>query len=158
MNHDIKSEKQRSETFSVEEGYLTYGIFFGKLCPLIESKVIKEKQDFYNFFCLEICSWNEYCAEWNEAVYRVTNIPKEQQLTLQLSLSQIFECTLECCKLHNKHCENKVINSVKILEGMKEVPEQYQVEWKIWQEAVSNTQRNSIHYDNFDWHANQFHF
>lgn len=41
---------------------------------------------------------------------------------------------------------------------MREVPEQYQVEWKIWQEAVSNTQRNSIHYDNFDWHANQFHF
>lgn len=59
MNHDIKSEKQRSETFSVEEGYLTYRIFFRKLCPLIESKVIEEEQDFYNFFCLEICSWND---------------------------------------------------------------------------------------------------
>lgn len=152
-------ETQGSKTFSVEEGHLINAVFFELMIPLIESKVIeKDEIEFYHFFCDQICSWNEYSAEWNEAVYRATNIPKDQQLTAQLSLSQLFRCTLEFCKLNNKHYENRLIYIVKILEAMQEAPQQYPLEWDIRQKAVQYAQKNSIHYDDFDWNANSFHF
>lgn len=149
-------EKQPLETFSVEEGYIIGTVFFLELWPLVEPKIIEEDRitGTYTLFFLEVCSWNEYCAEWNEAVRRVTDIPKTKQPTLQLSLPQIFQCTLEFCKLHNKQYENRLIYVVKILESMKEVPQQYQVEWGLWGKAVRYAQDYFINNNDFNWNAN----
>lgn len=148
-------DKQPSETFSVEEGYVIGTVFFLELWPLLEPK-ITEKEEWtgtYSLFFLIVCSGGECSAEWNEAVERAMHIPKENQKTLRLTVSEIFSCALEFCKLHNERYENNISYAVNLLEAMQKNPESYRVEWNIWEKIIKDTKTKHIDIEEFDWSA-----
>ncbi|HEV3269895.1 MAG TPA: hypothetical protein VGZ69_04515 [Candidatus Rhabdochlamydia sp.] len=145
--------KQVPETFSVEQAYVIGMLFFLNLWPLVEPRVIEEEQKLgtYSLFFVEVCSGDECYAEWNEAIRRVLYIPKEEQRLLQLSLSEIFLCTLEFCKLHNERYESRIAYAVHLLESMKKDPKSYKTEWAVWQDVVEQTVNKYMNSNEFDW-------
>jgi hypothetical protein len=78
-------------------------------------------------------------------------IPKEEQRLLQLSLSEIFLCTLEFCKLHNERYESRIAYAVHLLESMKKDPKSYKTEWAVWQDVVEQTVNKYMNSNEFDW-------
>ncbi len=105
------------------------------------------------FFFVEICSTYDCYAEWNEAINRTLQIPKEDQKTLQLSLPEIFSCTIEFCKIFNERCNFKIAYAVDLLESMKKDPESHKREWSIWQKMVKEISDDYESKDNFNWEA-----
>lgn len=148
-------KKPIPETFSVEQAFVVNVLFFLNLWPLIEPRVIEEDQKLgiYSLFFIEVCSGCECYAEWNEAIRRTLHISKEEQKKLQLSLSEIFSCALEFCKLHNERYESKIEYAVHLLESMKKDPEQYIKEWAVWQDVIEQAVNKYMDNDEFDWFA-----
>ncbi len=141
------------ETFSVGQAFNINIYFFLNLWPLVEPKVIEEERLFriYSLFFIEVCSGYECYAEWNEAVRRAINIPKEEQRILQLSLAEIFSCALEFCKLHNEYYNSKITYAVQLLEAMRKDPEKYKAEWTVWHNMVAVIVDKYMDDDEFDW-------
>jgi hypothetical protein len=144
---------QIPETFSVEQAFVIGMLFFIHLWPLVKPRIIEEEhlKKTYSLFFVTVCSGDECCAEWNEAIRRALHIPKEEQRTLRLSLPEIFSCALEFCKLHNERYESKIAYAVQLLEAMKEDPEKYKAEWSVWQDAVEQTVNKYMNSNGFDW-------
>lgn len=148
------SFKGLTEKITIPQSYNIGTCFLVELWPLIEPKVLEEDKltGTYTLFFLDICCYDEYCAEWNESVRRVTQIPKEQQLNLYISLAQAFECTLEFCKLYNNHYQDEIIYSIQLLESMKQDPKKHQIEWSLWKKSIKYV-IDKADDDNFDWLA-----
>ncbi|PWU15981.1 MAG: hypothetical protein C5B45_01520 [Chlamydiae bacterium] len=146
-------QKQIPETFSVEQAFTINIYFFLNLWPLVEPRVIEEEQKLgtYSLFFIEVCSGYECYAEWNEAIRRAMRVPKEEQKTLQLCLSDIFSCVIEFCKLHNEIYESEISYAVHLLESMKKNPENYKSEWEIWQKIVAVVVDKHMDSNGFNW-------
>ncbi len=150
--------KQIPETFSVGQAYIICTYFFPHLWSLIEPRVIEEEHlhGYYSFFSIIICTGDKHYgdapyAEWNEAIRRALHIPKEEQRTLQLYLSQVFSCVIEFCKLYNERYDFKIKYIVDLLESMRKDPKNYKAEWAIWQEIVTAVVDKQMNNDEFDW-------
>ncbi|QZA58490.1 hypothetical protein [Candidatus Rhabdochlamydia porcellionis] len=130
--------RQNSETFSVGQAFNLNIFFLLGIWPLVEPKVLEEEQKLglYSFFFIDICSTYDCHAEWNEAIRLVLHVPKEEQRTLQLSLSDIFSCIMEFCKIFNERCNFKIAYTVDLLESMRKNPKNHEREWAIWQDMV----------------------
>lgn len=146
-------QKQIPGTFSVEQAFSINILFFLNLWPLVEPKVIEEEQKLgtYSLFFIDVCSGGEASAEWNEAIHRTLHVPEEEQRKLQLSLPEIFSCSLEFCKLHNERYHSKIMYVVDLLKSMKKDPSQYEQEWAVWQDVVEQTVNKYMDSNAFDW-------
>ncbi|HEV3269897.1 MAG TPA: hypothetical protein VGZ69_04525 [Candidatus Rhabdochlamydia sp.] len=156
----METPKQIPETFSVVQAYVIAMLFFLELWPLVKPKVIEEEQKLgiYSLFFVLVCSGDSYFgeaphAEWNEAIHRALHVPKEEQRKLQLSISEIFLCVLEFCKLYNERYDSKITYAVHLLESMKKKPENYKAEWVVWQDVCIQTVNKYMNSDSFDWSA-----
>ncbi|MEK7339838.1 MAG: hypothetical protein AABZ92_03895 [Verrucomicrobiota bacterium] len=149
----METPKQIPETFSVEQAFSINILFFLNLWSLVEPKVIEEERltETYSLFFIIVCSGGEASAEWNEAIRRALSIPKEEQKALQLSLPEIFSCSLEFCKLHNERYKSEIAYAVHLLESMKKDPENYKAEWAVWQDVIAQTVNKYMDSDAFDW-------
>jgi hypothetical protein len=154
------SSNQIPKAFSVEQAFVIGMVFFLNLWPLVEPKVVEEEQKLgmYSLFFVLVCSGDSYFgeaphAEWNEAIHRALHIPKEGQRKLQLSLPEIFLCVLEFCKLYNERYDSKIEYAVRLLEAMREDPENYKAEWAVWQDAYEQMVKKYMNSNSFDWSA-----
>ena len=147
--------KQIPETFSIEQAYVIGMLFFLNLWPLVEPRVIEEEQELgtYSLFFIEVCSGDECSAEWNEAIRRALSIPKEEQRALQLSLPEIFSCSLEFCKLHNERYRSEIAYAVYLLESMRKDPKNYKEEWGVWHGVVEQAVNKYMNSNEFNWSA-----
>ena len=148
-----KPPKQIPETFSVGQAFTINIYFFLNLWSFVEPKVIEEERldGIYSFFFIEICSGYECYAEWNEAIRRALHVPKEKQRSLQLSLPEIFSCSLEFCKLYNERYNSKIVYAVDLLESMRKDPENYKTEWAVWQKIITVIVDKHMNDDDFNW-------
>ncbi len=150
--------KQIPETFSVGQAFHINIFFLLGIWPLVEPKVIEEEQKsgLYSFFFIEVCSTYDCHSEWNEAIRLVLHVPKEEQRTLQLTLSEIFSCVIEFCKIFNERCNFEIAYAADLLESMRKSPENHKTEWAIWQEMVKEIADDYESKDNFNWSDNDF--
>lgn len=147
---------QTNQKFSVEKGYDISLIFFLSLWTLIEPEIkVFHKSAFFTnvLFFHEVCSGFEVHAEWNESVYRVKKIPKENQKSILLSESEVFLCALEFCKLFNERFESQLPYTVNLLEGMQKDPNFYNKEWSLWKNAIDRVMNQHKTLGDFDWSA-----
>ncbi|QZA58855.1 hypothetical protein [Candidatus Rhabdochlamydia porcellionis] len=80
------------------------------------------------------------------------HIPKEEQKTLQLTLPEVFSCTIEFCKIFNKYFNTKIGYPIDLLESMRKDPESYKREWAIWQGMVTKITNDFMNKENyFNW-------
>ena len=150
----MEKPKQISETFSVGQAFNLNIFFLLGIWPLVEPKVIEEEQKLglYSFFFIDICSTYDCHAEWNEAIRLVLHVTKEEQRTLQLSLSDIFSCIIEFCRIFNERCNFKIAYTVDLLESMRKNPKTHEKEWAIWQEVVTRISDKYMNReDDFNW-------
>ena len=152
--------KQIPGTFSVEQAYVIGMLFFLNLWPLVKPRVIEEERlhGVYSLFFILVCSGDSYFgeapyAEWNEAIRQALHVPKEEQRKLQLSISEIFLCVLEFCKLYNERYDSKIAHTVDLLESMRKAPENCKAEWAVWQDVCIQTVNKYMNSDSFDWSA-----
>ncbi len=142
--------------FSVEKGYnIVLTFFYSYLFSYLEPKLASLGEDIadtHDHFFITICGSEESSAEWNEAIRRAKQIPKEQQRDMKLTEEDLFLCAIEFCRLHNEYWVNKIDYTINLLESMKRDPKNHQIEWKMWKEA---TESHFIKWNDrpFNWDA-----
>ncbi len=152
MNQTQKD--QTPEKISVEQGFNVCLLFFNHLWPFIEPKTAEMDEEtallHVIFFC-DICMGFESSAEWNEAIFRVKRIPKEEQKKgLMLSEEDLFLCSIEFFNFCNEKFELKLQYASNILESMRTNPKNYSLEWSLWKKAVADS-FNTYVVSKFDW-------
>jgi uncharacterized protein YdaU (DUF1376 family) len=142
-----------SKTFSIEKAYVISMLFFFHLWPLVEPTLTEEERSLgvYCLFFLVACSGDKCSPEWNESIRRALHIPQEEQRELELSLPEIFSCTLEFCRLHNERYDSKISYAVHLLESMQKNPKNHKVEWAIWQDVIEQVVKKYMNSKSFDW-------
>lgn len=142
-----------SKKFSIEKAYVISKLFLLHLWPLVEPTLTEEERSLgiYCLFFLVASSGDKCSTDWHEATYRALRVPREEQKTLELSLSGIFSCTLEFCKLYNDRYESKISYAVRLLESMQRNPNSYKAEWAIWKDVVEQVIKKHMNSKSFEW-------
>lgn len=142
------------QEFSVEQGFAISLIFFLDLWDLVEPHTSLLEGDAPStqvlFFC-EVCDGHETSAEWNQAVFRAKQIPKENQRSLKLTNDDMFLCAIEFARLHNERWESRLDYTVRLLESMQKNPANHQVEWAIWEKAKNDFMSKRTTFYDLDW-------
>ena len=143
---------------SVEQGFHIANLFFIDLFCISRPK---EEELGSDSIILEYGS--SYPAEWNEAVFRVTKIPKCQQKETLISLENLFPCLMEFANIFHKRWELGASYLMNWLESMQKDPEAFPSEMQLWKNAVegSYSVRSLRHeamgdpypYEEFDWES-----
>lgn len=123
-----------TDKLSVEQAYWMCTVFFLDLWPAIISKLPPPGNSIYDahdIFCMNICLEGTTFSEWNEAVYRATKIPKEEQKKTFLKLDQCVSCILEFCKYFNEKHEKKLDFLVNLITKMIENSQGNKQEWDL---------------------------
>ena len=128
---------------SVQEGFTVCMCFFVDIWPLIRPKLpppdpnpFKQTYETNDLFCRVICLESECWAEWNEAVFRAVNIPKQDQQEVTLSPNEVFSCIIEFCKYYNQKYDLRLSYIVQLLENMKHQKSDHnRAEWQILKQA-----------------------
>lgn len=144
------------EKFTVEQAFTISMIFFYEIWPLVEPKVLQEEfstDGMYSLFFTIVCTGEECSAEWNESVYRVTGVTKEEQKHLKLSTTDIFSCALAFVQLYNQRYKFQISYAVLLLENMQNNPNEYSAEWQVWHRAIKQTILQYLNSKLFDWSA-----
>lgn len=144
------------QAFSVEQGFAISLIFFLRLWPDIEPQALlldDDKLITHKLFFRDVCLGYEVSAEWNQAVFRATEIPKENQRSLKLTEKDVFLCAIEFAKLHNEHWESEIDYTVHFLESMKKDPKEHQKAWAIWKKAKEDFMSGRTTFYDLDWSA-----
>ena len=143
---------------SVEQGFNIVNLFLMDLYFLIEPKAKKE-DCFDDCFILLVYGY-EYPAEWNEAVFRVTKISKEQRKKINIPLEIIFSCLIEFAKIFHKRWDYTISYLINILEAISKDPHAFPAEIKLWKEVVDDSYgiRSlwnvlGCMYEEFDWES-----
>ena len=139
MNHPL----HKGERVSIGKGLLICKLFFYRLWPLIEPKLPPKNletmtYEMHEIFCSTVCRGERASVEWIEAVHRVKQFSKEQQENAQLSLEDLFSCMVEFCKIYDKRYDSELDFLLQLLASMKQSPEQYLAEWKVFKEAITD--------------------
>jgi len=125
---------------SIEQGFNICLLFFNDLWPSTEPKLTKldgDEATVNELFFLSVCMGFECSAQWNQAVYRVTKIPKEEQKKgFKISEKEVFLSMFEFSKIYNKIFKFKLIYVLNLLESMLAHPMDYYFEWSTWEGAV----------------------
>jgi hypothetical protein len=152
-----KKTPSAEEKFSVEQGFSICLHFFLSLWPMFEAETldpVTEKKSAHEIFLLFVCMGDECSPHWNEAIFRVKKIPKEEQKTLKLNSEELFLCTLEFCKFwneifHERVAESNIDSLQRLLESMLASPPTHIFEWELWQKATNAGLEVSV--ATFDW-------
>ena len=125
---------------SIEQGFNICLFFFNYLWPSTEPKLAKlddEESTVNQLFFLHTCIGFECSAQWIQAVYLATKIPKEEQKKgFKLTEKEVFFSTLEFNKIYNKVFHFKLIYVLNLLESMLTHSMDYYFEWSTWEGAV----------------------
>lgn len=144
------------QTFSVEQGFAIGLIFFLDLWPLVEPQALLldgDKPVLHDLFFRDVCLGYEVSAEWNEAVLRVTGIPRESQRNLKLTEKDVFLCAIEFAKFYNERWESSIDYTVHFLESMKKDSKNHQKAWAVWQKAKDDFMSGRTTFYDLDWTA-----
>lgn len=144
-----------TEDFSVEEAYTVGVCFCIRIFDLIEKRIPSEDPEIFiihELFCTVVCVEGICCAEWNEAIYRTTNIFKENQRDLRFLSDDIFLITIEFCKFYNEYYEKKLYFLVDFLKNMRKNPNAYKNEWNLFKTVLREVKEfpDGV---SFDWDA-----
>lgn len=151
-------EGQIKKKFSVLQGFNVCLLFFDYLWPLVEPKTAELDEEtallHVIFFC-DICLGFESSPRWNESIFRVKGIPKEEQKKgLMLSEEDLFQCSIEFFNFSNEKLELKLQYTSNLLESMKTNPQNHSTEWSLWKKAVADSY-NTYVVSQFDWHREE---
>lgn len=128
---------------SILQGFNVCLLFYLNLWPLTEPKtraMNKEEQEAHILFFVDICAGLKSCGDWNEAIFRITGIPKEEQKKeLGLSRKQLLSCTIGFCRLYNEALKGLLSFTLKKVQAMQEHPKGYPLEWSLWKQAVADS-------------------
>ncbi len=75
-------EMAKKKGVSVEQGFNVCLLFFNDLWPLMKPKMNelnREDSAIFKLFFLDVCMGFESSAQWNEAIFRIKKIPKDEQ-------------------------------------------------------------------------------
>lgn len=152
------AEFSTEKEVSVEQGFNIVNLFLIRLYFLIEPKAKKEDCFDDCFILLEY--GYAYPAEWNEAVFRVTKIPKEQQKKINVPIEIIFSCLIEFAKIFHKRWDYTISYLINILEAISKDPHAFPAEIKLWKEVVDDSYGIvslwnilGCMYEEFDWES-----
>ncbi len=144
------------QEFTVEQGFAVSLIFFLRLWPLVEPQALLldgDKPVTHDLFFREVCLGYETSAEWNEAVFRSTGIPRENQRDLKLTEEGLFLCAIEFAKFHNERWNSEIDFTVHLLESMKKDPKYHYKEWTVWKKAKDDFMSGRTTFYEIDWTA-----
>ncbi len=132
---DSNAEEKK---YTLDQSYAIGLIFLIDLWPIFEPMIEASEGDdkiMHVVFFTSVCSGFESSREWVEAVTRAKNISQEEQKDLELSEADIFSCACEFSKLYNERWKGDIDDIIRLLDEMKNHPEEHQNEWKIWDKA-----------------------
>jgi hypothetical protein len=132
------------DTLSVEKGLAICKAFFFSLWSLLQSKLPSEEENWdiyqaHKIFCQTICNerGTGSSAEWNEAIFLVTQISKESQREFKLTPDDLFNCMIEFSKIYDKRYESNLNSLIQLVESMKKDPTSYWEEWKLLKKSIA---------------------
>lgn len=150
---DTSGEKR----ISIEQAYNICLVFYNDLWPSIEPKLPElnaKASDEHQLFFLSICTGLECSAQWIEAVFCITKIPKiEQKKGLLLTEGEVFLCVVEFCEVCKELFKWDLGYILNLLDGMKLKPREHSLEWMIWKQAVGSSFRMKTNNWDLDWNA-----
>lgn len=141
----LSTEKE----ISVEHGFNIAMLFFEDLLPIITPMLDSlDRWVLYNYALLD---GYEYPAEWNEAVFRATNIPKFQQKDQNIPIEALFSSLIEFSKIMHARFDFKLDYLLDLLEAIQKNPKKFPLETKLWEEVIKNSYSARSLYREFHW-------
>jgi hypothetical protein len=136
----------------VEHGFNIAMLFFEDLMPLIAS-IFDSSLDLWLPYNNALIDGYEYPAEWNEAVFRVTNIPKLQQRETNIPIEALFSSLIEFSKIMHARFDFAFDYLLDLLEAIQKEPSRFPLETRLWEKVIKNSYSTRSLYREFDWDA-----
>lgn len=134
---------------SVEHGFNIVMLFFEDLLPLITPMIDSlDRWVLYNYTLLD---GYEYPAEWNEAIFRVVDIPKIQQKEKNIPIEALFSSLIEFSKIMHARFDFELDYLLDLLEAIQKNPRKFPVEVKLWEDVIKNSYSTRSLYREFHW-------
>jgi len=146
-------QQEKSNTLSVEQTYTLCLSFFLDLWPQISEKVGTFGEsifDAHDLFFMNICLHGDTFEEWNEAVFRATNIAKEAQKKAHLNDEEAFSCLIEFCRIFDKQYHGRLEYMINFLKAMDKNPADFQREWTLFCKLKTQIITGCL-YSRFKW-------
>ncbi|MEK7340489.1 MAG: hypothetical protein WBD50_04105 [Candidatus Rhabdochlamydia sp.] len=134
---------------SVEQGFNIAMLFFEDLLPLITPMI--DSLDHWVSYNYTLLDGYEYPAEWNEAVSRVTNIPKLQQKNVNIPIKVLFSSLIEFSKIMHARFDFELDYLLDLLEAIQKNPRKFPLEAKLWEEVIKNSYSTRSLHREFHW-------
>ncbi|HEV3269752.1 MAG TPA: hypothetical protein VGZ69_03790 [Candidatus Rhabdochlamydia sp.] len=134
---------------SVEHGFNIAMLFFEDLLPLITPMI--DSLDHWVSYNYTLLDGYEYPAEWNEAVFRVTNIPKLQQKNVNIPIEVLFSSLIEFSKIMHARFDFELDYLLDLLEAIQKNPSKFPLEVKLWEEVIKNSYSTRSLHREFHW-------
>lgn len=144
------AEFSTEKEVSVEHGFNIAMLFFEDLMPFITS-MFDSSLDLWLPYNYTLIDGYEYPAEWNEAVFRVTNIPKLQQREKNIPIEVLFSSLIEFAKIMHARFDFQLDYLLDLLEAIQKNPSRFPLETRLWEKAIKNSYSKRSLYREFDW-------
>lgn len=137
----------------VEQGFNIAMLFFEDLYPLVTSHFSQDPKEQTILSLHEIVlTWGyEYPAEWNEAVFRLTKIPKWQQKEINIPIEILFPCVIEFTKIFHKRLKYELNYLMNLLEAIQKDPNGFPIETRLWKQVIKDSYSVRTLNEDFDW-------
>ncbi|VHO04427.1 hypothetical protein [Candidatus Rhabdochlamydia sp. T3358] len=149
------AEFSTEKEVSVEQGFYIAMLFFEDLYPLVAPHFSQDPKE-QTILSLHgiVLTWGyEYPAEWNEAVFRLTKIPKWQQKEINIPVEILFPCVIEFTKIFHKRFEYRLDYLMGLLEAIQKDPDGFPIETRLWKQVIKDSySARALHVD-FDWNG-----
>ncbi|MEK7339397.1 MAG: hypothetical protein WBD50_04090 [Candidatus Rhabdochlamydia sp.] len=149
------AEFSTEKEVSVEQGFHIAMLFFQDLYPLVAPHFSQDPKEQTILSLHEIVlTWGyEYPAEWNEAVFRLTKIPKWQQKEINIPIEILFPCVIEFTKIFHKRLKYELNYLMNLLEAIQKDPDGFPIETRLWKKAIKDSySARTLHVD-FNWNS-----
>lgn len=144
------AEFSTEKEVSVEHGFNIAMLFFEDLMPLIAS-IFDSSLDLWLPYNNALIDGYEYPAEWNEAVFRVTSIPKLQQRETNIPIEALFSSLIEFSKIMHARFDFALDYLLDLLEAIQKDPSKFPLETRLWEKTIKNSYSTRSLYREFDW-------
>lgn len=141
---------------SVEQGFHIANLFLMDLLF-----VIKPKEEDLGSGSIPLEYGFSYPAEWNEAVFRVTKVPKCQQKETLIQIEVLFFCVMEFINIFHKRWEPGASYLMNWLGFIQKNPNAFPSEMRLWKNAIEGSYSvrslryeavgDPYPYEEFDW-------
>lgn len=141
----------QEKNISIEQGFTICLNFFSSLWPSMEPKLQDmghEESIINELFFLDVCMGFECSAQWNEAVFRITKVSKQDQRKgLKLTEKETFLCAFEFCRIYDKIFKFQLSYILNLVQSMLDHPSQHALEWGLWKKWVDSSFKSSFYFD-----------